>query len=95
MYAFLGCHIVLNIVRLLLLSLLSQAPTAQKVELLHFWESRGGQPDVHSMKRNEKGVWSFHRPGDWKNTCVHSDSALPQNLLQQTRQATMAASLLR
>eukprot|EP00878_Enallax_costatus_P010482 GHUV01010944.1.p1 GENE.GHUV01010944.1~~GHUV01010944.1.p1 ORF type:complete len:704 (+),score=164.13 GHUV01010944.1:956-3067(+) len=44
------------------------APTAQKVELLHFWELRGGQADVHTMKKNEKGVWSFRRPGDWKDT---------------------------
>lgn len=47
-----------------------QAPTAQKVELLHFWQLRGGEPEVHAMSRNAKGVWSVTRPASWTNTCV-------------------------
>jgi hypothetical protein len=45
-----------------------QAPTAQKVELLHFWQLRGGQPEVKEMSRSSKGVWSCPRPADWMNT---------------------------
>eukprot|EP00775_Hariotina_reticulata_P002314 gene2314-2622_t len=45
------------------------APTAQKVELLHFWQLRGSQPEVKEMSRNSKGVWSCPRPADWMSTC--------------------------
>ncbi len=48
--------------------LFPQAPTAQKVELLHWWQLRGGEPEVHQMTRNSKGVWSFTRPIEWKDT---------------------------
>jgi hypothetical protein len=45
-----------------------QAPTAQKVELLHWWQLRGGEPEVHPMTRNSKGVWTITRPNEWKDT---------------------------
>uniref|UniRef100_A0A383WMX3 pullulanase n=1 Tax=Tetradesmus obliquus TaxID=3088 RepID=A0A383WMX3_TETOB len=44
------------------------APTAKKVELLHFWELRGGQPEVLPMACSERGVWSCARPAEWQNT---------------------------
>lgn len=53
---------------LLLLLVCCQAPTAQKVELLHWWEMRGGEPEVHRMTRNSKGVWSYTRPNNWRDT---------------------------
>lgn len=46
-----------------------QAPTAQHVELLHWRQLRGGEPEVHSMTRNSKGVWSLSRPANWHGTC--------------------------
>lgn len=45
-----------------------QAPTAQKVELLHWWQLRGGEPEVVGMSRNDKGVWTCPRPAEWQNT---------------------------
>jgi hypothetical protein len=50
------------------LRLCKQAPTAQLVELLHWWEVRGGQPEVLPMQRNSKGVWSIQRPDGWMGT---------------------------
>lgn len=45
------------------------APTAQKVELLHWWQLRGGEPEVHAMAVNERGVWSCPAPPEWMSTC--------------------------
>lgn len=44
------------------------APTAVKVELLHWQDLRGGKYSVHDMERNDKGVWRFQRPAEWNNT---------------------------
>ncbi|KAG2441246.1 hypothetical protein HYH02_010089 [Chlamydomonas schloesseri] len=43
------------------------APTAQKVELLHWGASapRGGQPQVHAMSRGRAGTWTLSRPAAW------------------------------
>eukprot|EP00879_Flechtneria_rotunda_P011613 GHRR01012130.1.p1 GENE.GHRR01012130.1~~GHRR01012130.1.p1 ORF type:complete len:951 (+),score=302.30 GHRR01012130.1:707-3559(+) len=44
------------------------APTAQKVELLHWRQLRGGESEVHPMSCSNKGVWSCRRPAEWQNT---------------------------
>ena len=44
------------------------APTAQQVELLHWQEMRGGEPEVLPMTRNNKGVWQYNRPKEWEGT---------------------------
>ncbi|KAG2423818.1 hypothetical protein HXX76_014978 [Chlamydomonas incerta] len=42
------------------------APTAQKVELLHWGAApRGGQPQVYPMARGAAGSWSLARPAGW------------------------------
>ena len=59
------------------------APTAQKLELLHFKDARGGEPAVVAMQEGVMGpgVWSVTLPGDamftyykyrcvWLHSCV-------------------------
>lgn len=42
------------------------APTAQRLDLLHWPEARGGQPEVVAMTRGSKGEWTVPRPDAWQ-----------------------------
>lgn len=46
-------------------SLVVWAPTAQSMELLHFTECEGGEPEVLAMQRGPQGTWTLPRPAEW------------------------------
>lgn len=45
------------------------APTALKVQLLHWSQPRGGNEEVYDMKRGTRGEWTFVRPDFWSKDC--------------------------